>query len=238
LFTLAGTKLPNYIAPAFPAMAILVAGWWDRKLDETDLIQPRGDRLTFGLLIVLTVVFAVLLLVIPRGIEWARVNYADSAPFLVQPIDLDGVLMILSMILLIGVMTFHALYPVVKRWTAFMVLVLTMGIFVFVLLFEFIPSVSGYIQTPLRDLARQTSGWIHPEEPLVLFGLKKPSVLFYARRGAVIFKSNQVEQLRAFVRANPRVVVLSPLQLAPVLNTLPPLLIRDERGGYVLATNF
>lgn len=165
-------------------------------------------------------------------------NYAGSAPFLVQSIDLDCVLMVLSMILFIGVMTFHALYQIVKRWTAFMVLVLTMGIFVFVLLFELIPSVSGYIQTPLRDLARETGGWIHPEEPLVLFGLKKPGVLFYARRGATFFKSNQKENLRAFLSANPRAVVLSPIQLAPVLNTVPQLVIRDERGGYVLATSF
>ncbi len=237
-FTLAGTKLPNYIAPAFPAMAILVAGWWDRKMENGNAMTIRSDRLTFGLLGLLTVMFAAALLSVPRGIEWARMNYATQAPFLTQPIELGSVLMILAFILLIGAMTFHTLYQLTRRGSAFMVLVLTMGIVVFVLLFEFAPLVSGYIQMPLRDLARQTGGWIHPEEPLVLFGLKKPSVLFYARRGAIIFKSNQVENLRAFLSANPRAVVLSPIQLTPVLNTLPRLVIREERGGYVLATSF
>lgn len=237
-FTWAGTKLPNYIAPAFPAMAILVAGWWDRKMENENAMTIRGDRLTFGLLGLLTVMFAAALLSVPRGIEWARMNYGASAPFLFQPIELGTVLMILAFILLIGAITFHALYQLTSRWMAFMVLVLTMGSFVFVLLFELVPSVSGYIQTPLRDLARQTGGWIHPDEPLVLFGLKKPSVLFYARRGATLIKSNQEESLREFLTADRRAVVLSDIHSLPVLNTMPHLFIREEKGGYVLATSF
>ena len=237
-FTLAGTKLPNYIAPAFPATAILVAGWWDRKMEEENAMTTRGDRLTFWLLGLLTVTIAAVLLSVPRGIEWARMNYAASAPFLSQPIELEGILITLAMILLIGAMTFHGLYQFMRRWMAFMVLVLTMGSFVFVLLFELTPSVSGYIQMPLRDLAQQTGGWIHPEEPLVLFGLKKPSVLFYARRGATIIQSNQEETLRDFLTANRRAVVLSHIHLLPVLNTMPQLVIREEKGGYVLATSF
>ncbi|MBI3811318.1 MAG: glycosyltransferase family 39 protein, partial [Nitrospirae bacterium] len=235
-FTLAGTKLPNYIAPAFPAMAILVAGWWDRKMEEDNTLTTRGDRLTFGLLGLLTVVFAAALLAVPKGIEWARMKYGASAPFLAQPIELGTVLMILAFILLIGAITFHALYRLTSRWMGFMVLVLMMGSFVFVLLFELIPSVSGYIQMPLRDLARETGGWIRPDEPLILFGLKKPSVLFYARRGATLIKSNQEETLREFLMANPRAVVLSNSHSLPVLNTLPHLFIREEKGGYVLAT--
>lgn len=237
-FTLAGTKLPNYIGPAFPAMAVLAAVWWDRKMEEEDSTTPRIDRWTFGLLGLLTVLFAAVLLAVPKGIEWARMRFADSAPYLAQPIDLGSPLIFLAFILLIGVMAFHALYRSRKRWMGFMVLVLTMGSFVFILLFELIPMVSGYIQAPLRDLARQTNGWIRPEEPLVLFGLKKPSVLFYARRGATLIKADQEEKLREFLAANPRAVVLSQSHLLPVLNTMPQLVIREEKGGYVLATGF
>ena len=237
-FTLAGTKLPNYIAPAFPAMAILVAGWWNRTLDGAPSGLTRPDRLSFSLLGLLTVAIAALLLSVPRAIEWARLNYAVSAPYLAQPIELSGVLMVLAAILLIGVMTFFALFYLMRRWSGFMILVLTVGTFVFVLLFGLIPSVSRYIQTPLRDLARETAGWIHPDEPLIVFGLKKPSILFYARRGAIVFKSNQEENLRDFLTTHGRAVVLSPIHLIPVLNSLPGLVIREERGGYVLATTF
>jgi 4-amino-4-deoxy-L-arabinose transferase-like glycosyltransferase len=237
-FTLAGTKLPNYIAPAFPAMAILVAGWWDRKLDDSNTSPDRGEKATFGLLGLLALALAILLLLVPCGIEWARIKYAASAPFLVQPIALNGILMGLSMTLLVGVMTVLALYQLARRWAAFMTLVLTMGLFVFILMFELIPSVSGYIQMPLRDLAVQSGGWVHREEPLVLFGLKKPSILFYARRGATFFKANEINSLREFLSVNPRAVVLGPIQLAPVLSTLPQMVIREERGGYVLATSF
>jgi hypothetical protein len=91
---------------------------------------------------------------------------------------------------------------------------------------------------PLRNLTQETRGWIRPEEPLVVFGLKKPSILFYARRGAVIFKSKQEEDLRRFLSAHGRAVVLSQIHLVPVLDTMPQLIIRSEQGGYVLATNF
>jgi len=237
-FTLAGTKLPNYIAPAVPALALLSAGWWNRKTEETAQTTSRADRWAMGFLGLLTVTISAVLLLVPNGIEWARMHYASSAPFLVQVIELNGILMVMATVLLAGALTFHVFYQFMKRWTAFMVLVLTMGVFVFVLLFQLIPNVSGYIQRPLVDLARQTNGWVHPDEFLVLFGLKKPSVLFYARRGAVFFKSNQTDALREFLVAKRRVVVLSPVQLLPVLGTVPYLVIREEAGGYVLATYF
>jgi 4-amino-4-deoxy-L-arabinose transferase-like glycosyltransferase len=237
-FTLAGTKLPHYIAPAFPAMAVLVAVWWDRRLDDTHFNIQREERYSFGFLGLLTVVLATLLLAVPRLIEWARIRYAASAPFLIQPIDLDWSLVVLSIILLSGVMTFTAFFLVARRWMAFMVLVLTIGAFSYVMLGQLIPSVSSYIQRPLRDLAGQTGGWIHPEEPLVLYGLKKPSVLFYAGRGAVLFKANQEDKFRSYLKTHPRALVLSPLPLASVLNRVPGVVIREEKGGYILATTF
>jgi len=237
-FTLAGTKLPSYIAPAIPALAIWVACYLDRRMDAASSTNQVEDRLTMGFMVGLTVISAILLLSIPQGIEWAREKYGALAPFLVQPIELNGVLMVMAAVPLIGVMTYYALLRLRRQWAGFMVLVLMMGVFVFVLLFEFIPSVSSYIQVPLRNLTQETRGWIRPEEPLVVFGLKKPSILFYARRGAVIFKSNQEEDLRSFLSAHGRTVVLSQIHLVPVLDTMPRLMIRSEQGGYVLATNF
>ncbi|HTN43909.1 MAG TPA: glycosyltransferase family 39 protein [Nitrospiria bacterium] len=237
-FTLAGTKLPSYIAPAVPALAIWVARYMDRRMDAAPSTVRVEDRLTMGFTVGLTLITAVLILSIPQGIEWARVKFGALAPFLAQPIELNGVLMVMAGVPLIGVMTYYALLRLGRQWAGFMVLVLMMGVFVFVLLFDFIPSVSSYIQVPLRNLTQETRGWIRPEEPLVVFGLKKPSILFYARRGAVIFKSKQEEDLRRFLSAHGRAVVLSQIHLVPVLDTMPQLIIRSEQGGYVLATNF
>jgi 4-amino-4-deoxy-L-arabinose transferase-like glycosyltransferase len=236
-FTLAGTKLPSYIAPALPALAIWVGCYLDRRMNASSTARDV-DRLTVGVMGSLTVVAAILILSIPQGIEWARVKYGALAPFLVQPIELNGVLMIMAAVPLIGVMTYYSMLWLTKPWAGFMVLVLMMGVFVFVLLFDFIPAVSSYIQKPLRNLAQESRGWIRPEEPLVVFGLKKPSILFYARRSAVIFKSNQEEDLRRFLLLKGHAVVLSQIHLLPVLETIPQLTIRSEEGGYVLATNF
>jgi len=237
-FSLAGTKLPSYIGPAFPALAIWIACYLDRRMDTIPSRPRIEDRLTIGVLGGITVVAAILILSIPQGIEWARLKYGSIAPFLAQPIEFDGVLMIMAGVPMIGVMTYYALERLQRPWGGFMVLVLTMGVFVFVLLFDFIPSVSSFVQVPLRNLTQETRGLIRPEEPLVVFGLKKPSILFYARRGAVIFKSNQEEDLRRFLSANGHAVVLSQIHLVSVLETIPQLTIRSEEGGYVLATNF
>lgn len=237
-FTFAGTKLPSYIAPAFPALAIWVACYLDRRMDTTSPTARVEDRLTVGLMGCLTVIEAALILSVPQGIEWARMKYEALAPFLTQPIELNGVLMIMAAVPLIGVMTYYALLRLNKPWAGFMLLVLMMGAFVFVLLFDFIPRVSSYVQIPLRNLTQETRGWISPDESLVVFGLKKPSILFYARRGAVIFKSNQEEDLRRFISVHGHAVVLSQIHLVPVLETIPQLTIRSEEGGYVLATNF
>lgn len=237
-FTIAGTKLPSYIAPAFPALAIWVAGYLDRRMEAEPSLVRFENRFTIGTLGVLTVILAGLLLSIPQGIEWARVKYGASAPFLAQPIELNGVLGVLAAVILIGAMTYFALWRLGKPWAGFMMLVLTMGVFVFVLLFDLIPSVSSYIQMPLRNLAQQTRGWIHPDEPLVIYGLKKPSILFYARRGAVSFKSNQGENLKRYLSSHGHAAVVSQIHLVPFLETIPQLTVRSEEGGYVLATNF
>ena len=52
-FTLAGTKLPSYIIPAYPALAIILAGFVHSWLAETESIDRRWIRGALGLLAVI-----------------------------------------------------------------------------------------------------------------------------------------------------------------------------------------
>lgn len=237
-FTLAGTKLPNYIAPAFPPMAILAAGWWARKIQGGYSRGDRGIWFSHGWMVFSAVALAGMLLSIPAAVEWARLRFGEAAPFLGQPIAFGSVLFGLSGVLAAGVLAYFFALAFGRLRAAPWILILTMGLFDFLALGGLLPRISAYVQAPLRNLAVESRNWIGPEDPLVVFGLKKPSILFYAGRGAVVFRSERGEDLRAFLADQPRAAVVAPAHLGRGLLDLPGLRIRKEEGGYVLATSF
>lgn len=238
-FSLATTKLPNYIAPLFPAASLLVALWWDRGLSES----PKGNRglgLSVVLLLVLVVVLSAVLAATPFFIDWARSRYATVAPYLSGPVDLGTAPVLLSLPLMAGAFIFFFAVRRRRLLAGIMILVLMMGAFSFILLTHVVPAVSGYVQVPLKNLAVAADEQLNPEGRLVVYGIKKPSILFNARRKVVQIKSGAQDQLKEELEKPGRVAVISKASLMDALKALPPqsLSAFDQRGGYVLATNF
>jgi 4-amino-4-deoxy-L-arabinose transferase-like glycosyltransferase len=63
-FSLPATKLPNYILPALPPAAVLLAGWWQAQVDRGGLTQ--GGRLAAAALGLVLFVYPVLLVIRPN----------------------------------------------------------------------------------------------------------------------------------------------------------------------------
>ena len=236
-FSLATTKLPNYIAPLFPAVSLLVALWWDRGLSES----PEGNRgsgLSAVLLLVLAAALSAVLAATPFFIDWARSRYAAVAPYLLGPVDLGTAPVLLSLPLMTGALIFFFAVRRRRLLAGVMILVLMMGAFSFILLTRVVPAVSGYVQVPLKNLAVAAAEQLNPEGRLVVYGIKKPSILFYARRKVIQIKSGAQDQLKEELEKPGRVVVISKASLMDALLAQPRLIAFDHRGGYVLATNF
>lgn len=73
-FSLSRTKLPSYVLPAYPALALLTAAWLDGWVSKPELVSPWLPRLAFATLALVGAVAAVALAVIARrelpGDEW------------------------------------------------------------------------------------------------------------------------------------------------------------------------
>lgn len=238
-FSLATTKLPNYIAPLFPALSLLVALWWDRRLSEIPE-RSGGFGLSATILVILSVVLSAVLIAAPFFIAWARSRYVAVAPYLSGPVDFGIGPVLLSLPLTAGALAFFFVVRLRKLLAGVMILVLMMGTFSFVLLTEVVPTVSGYVQLPLKNLTRAAAQQLNPEDRLVVYGIKKPSVLFYAQRKVIQIKPEAQDQLRKELEKPGRVAVITKASLLDILSALPPhpLNFFEHRGGYVLATNF
>lgn len=55
-FTLAGTKLVNYILPLFPACALAVALWWEEKKNSTQIFISYGFLILLSILLIISII--------------------------------------------------------------------------------------------------------------------------------------------------------------------------------------
>jgi len=49
-FSIASTKLPNYVLPAYPALALMTASWLSAWVTRSDVLSARWPKLAFGTL--------------------------------------------------------------------------------------------------------------------------------------------------------------------------------------------
>ncbi len=236
-FSLASTKLPNYIGPLLPAVAILTARWWERLLDG-DVWPRRTIGWSAAILVAIAGLFAVLLALVPVWIRFAPDRYALAAPYLIEPIELRYGPELLAAVLLVGSIAVALALRRERILDGFLRLILVVGMFAFMLLAWVVPIASGYIQGPLRDLAQAAGAALPPDGRLITVGLKKPSVPFYAGRVALALTAGEDARLRQELSRPGPVMLLGRESDVGVLSNYSDLRLRARRGGYLLYANF
>jgi 4-amino-4-deoxy-L-arabinose transferase-like glycosyltransferase/membrane-associated phospholipid phosphatase len=235
-FTFAQTKLPNYVAPLFPPAAILVAQWLIRNFsDQWDL--DRSAWFSIGLLILITMGLAITFLAVPTLIEKAQQRFG-GVPYLSGTIDIGQGPRLLALELLIGAML--GLWLMIRRpFASILFLAGMMVVFHLTLIQEVLPVVDRYVQRPLKDFALRATHELKGGE-LVVYGMNKPSVLFYANRYAwIVFHPDAASDLRlqAMLDSKERHFVITKANLMPRFETMSHFFIVEQRGGYLLASN-
>jgi len=235
-FSFAQTKLPNYVAPLFPAASILVA-WWliGNFSDQRDLDRPAW--FSIGLWVITTMGLAITLLAVPVLIEKAQQRFG-SLPYLAGTIDVGEGPRLLALELLVGSMI--GLWLMIRRpFISIVFLAGMMLLFHLTLVHEVLPVVDRYVQRPLKDLALRASRELKGGE-LVVYGMNKPSILFYSNRYAWnVFHPDTAtdHRLQALLDSKERNFVITKTNLLPRLKTMSHFFIVDQQGGYLLASN-
>ncbi|MGM9498430.1 MULTISPECIES: glycosyltransferase family 39 protein [Desertifilum] len=199
-FTIAVTKLPSYVLPLIPAAAILVGLRWSFALTHP---EPQ-HRLSFYLAgianIVLCGAIALTIYLSPRLLgddpAMPEISGLLQASGLIERGVIIWLGITIAIAILLGVRQFRWLWlPNLVGFLLFLTLVITPAAFL----------VDSQRQLPLRQLAATVTEVRQPNEPLIMIGFEKPTLVFYTQQPVQYFlrATRTVEELQERAIANP-----------------------------------
>ncbi len=195
-YSFSATKLPNYICPALPGLAMITATLFDQ--------QEKTRRSAWTI----TTYFAALLVLGVGILFWASPILIDhlpqwlgpsalKAPVLEQPIHLGflpylcGLVVITAAFLLIWTHRTQSTTPLFAMLAAVAMVVSSVSFFLV------LPAYDGLIQRPLVHLAEQAKDKIPADGRIVMLGVSnKPSVNFYSHRKTINVGLDTFEALK------------------------------------------
>ncbi|MDG2616363.1 glycosyltransferase family 39 protein [Thermoleptolyngbya sichuanensis XZ-Cy5] len=195
-FTIAVTKLPSYVLPLYPAIAILVALFWSDLL----LHRPRagwGMALSHGLNLLL---LAALAIASYNSAPWLDSDNAVRG--LEEAITRSGLPIMGTVIW--GLALLGAIALLIRRQGCWLwgVNLAAMALTLLLFVFPLMDILDIHRQLPLRQLAAEIVEQQQPDEPIMMAGLHKPSLVFYGHRP--IFFAQRQETAIAYIRRQSR----------------------------------
>jgi len=209
-FSLSATRLPHYIGPLYPAAAILIASYWNRCVTEP---EPRVLRASLWILMLLGCLLGMALIASPILYSTYIEQVAKEFP-VARSIDLGFGPTAAGFVLIVGVgiVGYFGLSDQ-RRAGAFWAAGLTQAIVVLITIGFTLPHFSKYFIDPPHELAYIAGVNLQPQEQLVIYGPSKPSLLFYAKRRAVIIKQGEEAKMKTYLRGSGRTMILLPSRL-------------------------
>lgn len=178
-FSVAVTKLPSYVLPLMPAVAILVGLLWSRWI----LLRWGRSSQSYAWGAWLTAIGNIGFFLVLSGLCWSLprlIGPDSSAPGLSEGIlaahlpELGGGLWLLAagigLVLVVG-----------RRLEGLWAVNLGAGIgLLLIVLLQAQGMLDRERQLPLRQIARQLPEVVQAQEPILMVGMHKPSVVFYS----------------------------------------------------------
>lgn len=238
-FTLSSTRLPHYIAPLFPAAALLVAASWDRLLsDEGGKWGHFSLWLTLGVGSCLGLAFI--------GLDWAydRFNAQIALEFpAAAQVGPGWAPTAIGFLILGGMGLFgYAALAAGRTGLSFGISSAVMTGVILLILAAALPQFNRYFITPSQELAAIAGLNLEATDTLVAYGRPKPSLLFYARRRCSaakpcieVIKQGEEEKLRPLLERPGQIMILTQERLRtqlPAPASAYPIIL--SRNGYVL----
>ncbi|WP_416675131.1 ArnT family glycosyltransferase [Egbenema bharatensis] len=177
-FTIAVTKLPSYTIPLLPAAGILVGLFWSDQLT-----QPRTSKaawISHGVNILLFVVLVVA--------TWYSPNWLGDDPEMPNLADrIRQSNVMISSAIVWGIAAIGGLILLLRRQGNWLWSVNLIGLAAFILV-GLLPAgivVDAERHLPLRQLSETIVEIQQPNEPIVMVGFSKPSIVFYTQRPVI-----------------------------------------------------
>ncbi|MGZ8422245.1 MAG: ArnT family glycosyltransferase [Nitrospira sp.] len=234
-FSLSSTRLPHYIGPLFPAAAILTASYWNRCVTDHAVPSMRAAIHTMTAVgFILALAFASL-----------PPLYARFAGKVINEFPLAGQVTLgpgpytVASIFLVGMgLVAYFGFSETRRPAAFWAAGGSLALVVLATIQLTFPLVNHFVIDPPQRLADVAGVNLGPNDRLILYGQPRPSLVFYAKRKAIVVPKNEEANITPYLTQPGRTMILLPSALR---NRLPvetmdfPVLL--ERYGYILLAN-
>ncbi|WHZ24160.1 MAG: 4-amino-4-deoxy-L-arabinose transferase and related glycosyltransferases of PMT family [Nitrospira sp.] len=234
-FSLSSTRLPHYIAPLFPAAAILTASYWHRCV--TDPAVP-GVRAALHTITAVGSLLAIAFASLPP-------LYAKFAGKLVNEFPLAGQVSLgpgpytVASIFLVGMgLVAYFGFSETRRPAAFWAAGGSLALVVLAAVQLTFPLVNLVVIDPPQRLAEVAGVNLGPNDRLIVYGQPRPSLVFYAKRKAIMIPKNEEANITPYLTQPGRTMILLPAALRgrlPLETMDYPVLL--ERFGYILLAN-
>ncbi len=212
-FSVAATKLPNYVAPVFPALSLFGAVLLDDERKHAERNESPRTWLYKGQILALLVVAALAMCHVSLT-EWAQTDPHRRAlrelPGLAQPFDAGaGPYALGGLAMLIAGLVYWLWKQIQPRMVA-VVLALGSAAILATCAHMVFPRYDRHFQAPLRYLATHAATSTGPDERILMLGIRhRPSMLFYGTRGTEYFSVKHPEKLKAaLAESAPRVGIV------------------------------
>ncbi len=231
-FSFSQTKLPGYVLPVFPALAILSGWWWNRVLSDRE--TEKSVRFSAILGGFFSLAYAAFLSASPLVLTYVK-SIPEVAPYFIEPLDLQPDLLLLAAG---AVASAGGFFLTPSRKGAGFAILVTSAVFSAIVIFDgALPSIGNFMQAPLRDLALKARKELNPDEPFIIFGLDNPSILFYSQQRAIILARTEFAKLQQYSNAPHRSLIITNTRFAQQLENKLTLYPMARRGFYLLASN-
>jgi 4-amino-4-deoxy-L-arabinose transferase-like glycosyltransferase len=225
-FSLAGTKLPSYLFPSFPGMALLVGS----AALSSGRVPPWLDRLALWLTGLTGTALAVGFGMAPWIVEAVRARVGGILDGVVFP---GGLAWWLGA--LIGLGTAAGL--VARGSWRPTILSAMMGLLIFTAEVKVAPQVYAVVQGPLREFTEDARRILGRQGTLIAYGLNAPTIVFYADHLVIPLgpgSPDGVGEIRRLVEMGQPVVVITRQAHMTRLDGIPGLFRLKARAGYAI----
>jgi 4-amino-4-deoxy-L-arabinose transferase-like glycosyltransferase len=232
-FSFAGAKLPHYLVPAFPALAIMTAGWSVAWLQRRAISRPLTAA-GFSLLAVIGAAGALAAGVAATMPPWVRdrlaASYGSWTPGAAPVVMLAA--------LAAGSIGTAVAAAAGRRRAVFPLLVAAMAVAGVAHIGWFKPRLAQIQAQPRKELAQFAAAALPEYEPLGVFYAKRNATIFYARRPIVDLGEWEVAELTRFLSSPSPATALTHAKFVPTLiEEVPELHVWTRRGDFVLVSN-
>ncbi|HIB54717.1 MAG TPA: glycosyltransferase family 39 protein [Nitrospirales bacterium] len=231
-FTLSATRLPHYIAPLFPAAAILVAFPIARLMSGE--ARPKATS-AFWIIVVLGMVLGGSLAVFPFV-------YGQLVEFITKEFPMAGSvdpgigISIIGMAMFIGFVATAFFGIVAKRVRmAIRIAAVTIGLSALLIIHVGLPIFDKHFLSRPHVLASLAGDCIGADDALVVYGRTKPSYVFYARHKIIFTHKGHRAPLDRLINEGRAITLMTQERLLPELPAdLQQLPLVKAASGYVL----